>query len=466
MFGRMLSKELLHSFQDLRFMATAATVALLAALGTFVGVENYAQQLGEYNSVSGRNAETIDARLEGRSMFSLASYGYKWNRPPEVLSPVVYGLSGKLGQEVLIRQRRGIQFEGSRFATDPIHAQFGVLDFAFVAEIVLSLAVMLFTYDAVCGEKQAGTLRLYTSFPVSRSAISLAKLLGATVSVMVPCLLAFLLTALIMSVWPTIMLSMQDWIRLAAIFAIFGLYLSTFAAFGLFMSSLTTRPLTAFLYLLGLWAFWVFVVPNLAVEAAEKLIQPVSVYDVEERVTRLRGEVESERQRELDEYWSRNPAPDWNTLPVERRRELRLGRSLVEQKWDRVFFERMSAIHQESLNGRRQERRIAELLGSISPLVAARQVTTDLARTGAIQQELIEDRLSVYIRYFSAYVVEKDTYEWEDRDMSDFERFEAPSDETVAGCLARNTRLILTLLLFPVLGYCGAFVAMLRYDVR
>ena len=82
------------------------------------------------------------------------------------------------------------------------------------------------------------------------------------------------------------------------------------------------------------------------------------------------------------------------------------------------------------------------------------------------KQELIEDRLSVYIRYFSAYVVEKDTYEWEDRDMSDFERFEAPSDETVAGCLARNTRLILTLLLFPVLGYCGAFVAMLRYDVR
>ena len=59
---------------------------------------------------------------------------------------------------------------------------FGVLDLAFIVKVVLSLCVLLFTYDAICGEKEQGTLRLYASYPVSRSAQALAKLAGSTVA--------------------------------------------------------------------------------------------------------------------------------------------------------------------------------------------------------------------------------------------------------------------------------------------
>ena len=46
---------------------------------------------------------------------------------------------------------------------------FAVLDLGLVARVVLSLFVVLLIYDTVCGEKEAGTLRLVSSFAVSRS---------------------------------------------------------------------------------------------------------------------------------------------------------------------------------------------------------------------------------------------------------------------------------------------------------
>ncbi len=52
-------------------------------------------------------------------------------------------MSGKLGQEVRIQYPRVPYFEDSLFSVDPIHALFGILDFAFIVKIILSLCVLL-----------------------------------------------------------------------------------------------------------------------------------------------------------------------------------------------------------------------------------------------------------------------------------------------------------------------------------
>ncbi len=143
MFTRLVQKELYHHFLDFRFAAIFVLCTLLSVLGVYVGIRNYDRQLQQQNAVSEYNRARMQGRLEKNNLWDLIRQGIHWNRRPEALSPVVYGMSGKLGQEVRIQYPRVPYFEDSLFSVNPIHALFGILDFAFIVKIILSLCVLL-----------------------------------------------------------------------------------------------------------------------------------------------------------------------------------------------------------------------------------------------------------------------------------------------------------------------------------
>jgi len=267
MLGRLIRKEIAHHLLDRRFIAVFALCAGLSALSIYVGTQNYLAQRLEHDTAAETRHQWVQGQIDAGNALSIGVYGYHWSRPPEILSPFVYGLSGTLGREVGLYSRPLAVhqilpfFQSSPQELNPALRLFGILDLAFIVKIVLSLAVLLFTHDAVCGEKEEGTLRLYNSFPVSRATIAAAKMLGSTLAVLTPFVFAFLLACTVMVLSPDISLSADDWARIGGLMLVFGLYLSVFAGFGLWASALTHRRLLAFLWLLGLWAIWLYLVP-------------------------------------------------------------------------------------------------------------------------------------------------------------------------------------------------------------
>jgi len=55
---------------------------------------------------------------------------------------------------------------------------------------VLSLLALLFTYDAIAGERETGTMRLTMSHPVRRGNILAAKYLGAMTCLILPLIMS------------------------------------------------------------------------------------------------------------------------------------------------------------------------------------------------------------------------------------------------------------------------------------
>ena len=466
MFSRLVQKELLHHLLDFRFVVVFALCALLSALGMYVGGQNHLRQLQQYQVVSEKNRTDIQTSLKGTSLWDLTWRGYRWNRRPEVLSSVAYGMSGNLGQEVHIQYRRPLQFEASLFATDPIHALFGVLDLAFIVKVVLSLCMLLFTHDTVCGEKEGGTLRLYASFPVARSTIALTKLVGSTVAVLVPFVFAFLLAGLVLALSPGLELRGGDWMRMVALMGAFALYLTVFAGFGIWASALTHRRMTAFLGLLGLWTVWLFVIPNLAVDVVQRLVPNQSVYDLDRRSSALREEIRKGREAEEKDYRQRNPVQDWDALPEARRRELLEGQRRISDRWDTQFYTRLIHFQTEWHNEMRRQQNWTMVLSALSPLSAISFVSMDLARTGIVQQERVENALSAYLVYMAEFIREKQAQPSQGRVLTDFSLFTYQDNDPLGGCLSRNALHILDLTLLAILGFAGAYVAILRYDVR
>ena len=472
MFGRLVRKELLHHLLDFRFIGVFALCAVLSVLSVFVGIGTYVRQLEEYSMLSESNPSFIKQASEKNILYYLEASGYPWNRRPEVLSPIVFGLSGDLGREVNINEQLLWVFEDSLFSVDPIHALFEILDFAFIVKVILSLCVLLLVYDAVCGEKEGGTLRLYTSYPVSRSILALSKLTGSTIAVLVPFVLSFLLALVVMAVFPGLRLNEADWARIFILVLLFGLYLGVFAAFGLWGSALTHRRLTSFLGLLGLWVLWIFIVPNLAVRIAQTAEPADSIYDTENQAVRARWGVRKERrQAELAfyrDYYSRPEVKGLVSMSEETYQKYRMEYQASLASFHTHYHPRLKTLLMHRRNQLRRQQNLAMALSAASPLSALTFASMDLARTGMVQQERLEDALDRYLLYMARFLEEKASRGEEGKKtaLTDFTFFTYRDTDTLSECLSRNAFHILNLLLLAVLGFAGAYVAILRYDVR
>ena|GEM_PF-1523171 len=467
--GRLIRKELLGYLLDFRFVAIFLLSVLLSVLSVDVGVKNYGHRLEQQRVVSSANKARLATALEkggGRGVWDLTRQGIIWNREPETLSPVVFGMSGKLGSEVHIQYPYPPSYEDSLFSVDPIHALFGILDFSFIVKVILSLCVLLLTYDTVCGEKESGTFRLTASFPVSRSSLALSKLASATIGGLVPLLFSFLLVSSILALSDDLDLSSSDWVRMLATMAVFGLYLLVFISFGLLLSAVTHRRMTAFLALMGLWTVWVFIVPNLGLRIAQSVEPVASAYELKRQSHALRWETNLARNREQSAYWELNKVANWDSISASEQQRLRDGEREIRDKWDTDYAGRIGGLFANRRNQLRAQQHILTVLSAISPLGAVSHTTMDLARTGLIQQEQIEDAANAYSTYLARYIQRKRAAHWENRQMGDFSWFSFKYMDTVGDCLVRNAFFILNLVMLSILGFVGAYVGILRYDVR
>ena len=474
MFRKLVEKELAHHLLDRRFLVTACLCVVLAGLSAYVGVTNYAIELREYAAVSESSRRGFQENsLDKGRLLDLVYKGYRWNRRPEVLSTVAYGLSGALGREVLLRYQGFPVFETSSFEADPIRLLFDVLDFSLVVKLFFSLCALVFVYDAVCGEKESGTLGLLVSFPVSRATLALAKLTGSSLAVLAPFGEAFAAAAAVLALAPDVDLSPDNWARIAAMMAAFALYVLVFSAFGLFASALFHRRVTAFLVLAALWAVWVFVVPGAALEVADRAAPLGSYYDVLRRANERQWDARKAARKGVEDYERRSMNVDWGALSEAEREAImaryRTVRHDVETEHDEAYLREVSALRQAWRDARGKRARLAHALSSVSPVGSLDLLCMDLARTGPVQQDQLEEAASIYLAWLNGYVQERRLSGvgfLEGADLSGFSWFTFEPSGTVGECLSRNTFKVLNLLLLAVLGFAGAFVAMLRYDVR
>jgi hypothetical protein len=118
----------------------------------------------------------------------------------------------------------------------------------------------------------------------------------------------------------------------------------------------------------------------------------------------------------------------------------------------------------ERENQTRRQQNLVAVASSISPFGAISFVSMDIARTGLVQQEKVEKALNAHLIYLSHFIQEK--FYQENPVTTDFSWFTYRDDEALRECLSRNTFHILNLGLLAILGFSGAYVAILRYDVR
>ena len=256
MLGHLIRKEILDHISGLRFLVLAVLGALTIWLSLFSGYTYYRERLQDYRlarAATGERIRQIAAADEiqiSETWMEVSAISYQIHKPPAPMSIFVRGLDPIQGRSIPVQSVQSNRLKLSPASVEPLLKLFPPLDLGLVVQVVLSLFVLLFTYDAVCGEKEAGTLRLTASFPVPRDRLLLGKLAGALFLILVAFGLPMLLGFAVVLLMPDVQFTGPELGRLGILLAVFGLYLAALACAGLFASSLTHRSVTAFVILL------------------------------------------------------------------------------------------------------------------------------------------------------------------------------------------------------------------------
>ncbi|MBP1659444.1 MAG: hypothetical protein H6P95_636 [Candidatus Aminicenantes bacterium] len=463
-----IKKEILDNITSPKFVFTFLLCTLLILLSVYTGVTNYRAEKKEYTAALALNKKNMESQPNYQS---LAGIGIKISKPPQVLGTVVTGIEEAVGRVAPVNIAADPNLIDSKYSSNPVFAVFGALDLMFIVKIVLSLFAILFTYDAIVGEKEKGTLKLALSNDVPRDRLILGKAIGGYISLLLPLLIPLLLSLLILLIVPDISLGGQDWARLLLIFLMFFLYLSVFFSLGLFVSARTTRSSTSFLVLLFIWVVIVMVIPKVAVITAGQVRPIPSVHEITAKKDAFLQQIQSEGQKGVIE-WSRKNAADAAKDVKAYQEKFRQFIQDYQQELTSKIDENNAAIERDYQQRRRAQQSLAINLSRVSPASALTFGSMTLARTGVDDFDRFLASVRAYKPIYTKWINSKlgQSINFQTGETVQIKIDDMPQHtlepEWLSRSFVRTIPDFALLTVMIIIFFVGAYVSFLHYDVR
>ncbi len=463
-----IKKEILETITSPKFVFTFLLCAVLILLSIYTGIATYRSEQKEYTAAVGLNKKNLEAQT---SYATLAGLGTKINKPPQVLSAIASGISEAVGRVASVNIAYDPNLIDSKYESNPVFSVFGALDLTFIVKIVLSLFAILFTYDAIVGEKERGTLKLTLSNKVPRDRLIMGKVIGGYISLLIPLIIPLILSMLILLVTPNISMAGGDWIRLLLMFLMFFLYLSVFFTLGLLVSARTNKSSTSFLVLLFIWVVFVTIIPKVSVLTAAQLNPIPSVHEVTAKKDAFLQQIQAESTKQYMDWIKVNTPKtpeDQKTFQDRFKKYI----EVLQQESTAKIDANNAAFERDYQARKTSQERLAINISRISPASALMFSTMSLARTGLDEHDQFLASIRAYkpiwTKWLNARLMKNFSFTGGDQGKIDLaempqHKYEA---ESLSKSLARTLPDFGLMVVLIIVFFAGAYVSFLKYDVR
>lgn len=471
-------REFLEHVLSWRFLLALALSLLILTTSVVALAAAYREDLDAFNVAQD------DLRKSDNSFSTTLLEVNRWLGRPNVLSIFVGGAgdayrSTSTGPEMAMGGGAPTYTPESGSGS-PTNSRFDVLDVGFVAVVVMTFMAVIFSFDAVSGEKERGTLKLLLSNPVPKDAILLGKYLGGMASIAVPFLIS-LVVALAVLQFTGVTLPAGAWTRLGVILVAALLLLSAFYLVGLLVSSLCRRSATSLLALALVWLVLVFAAGNVAAVVAKGTTDAMPTAELQSRQSAIEDRTFGRVQELQEELFPLLQKQARGNLTDAERARLTELQAQVDAAFEEGAAQRQALAEAASRQLDTQLQR-AEAIAALSPAEAFRSLATSLARSDYWTYRDVADAATEYQRE-----VERAREAWneenggggprlivfgvgglqaagDDFDPPAFEYRPASIGEQLGS--ARGVRDLASLLGYNLAAFAAAYVAFLRYDVR
>lgn len=488
MFGTLIEKELKAILLSPKFVATFGVCAILILLSVYIGIQEYQASVDQYETAQ----QLLDQEIrEATSWWSLSNKAY---RAPDPMQIFASGVNNDVGRFSNISSWNEIKLRQSSYSDNPLFAFFRFIDFTFIVQVVLSLFAILFTYDAINGEREKGTLKLAFSNAVPRGQFVAAKFFGAWLGLTLPILIPILLGILLVMVM-NIPMTGTEWAKVGMLVGASVLYFTFFVALGLLVSALTKRSSVSFLILLVAWVVIVLIVPRAGAMVAGQVVPVPTVAEMESQMDRYATDRRTSHFEGMGERWRERMKPVEGKSDDERRQfqqdhqdEWRAEDDELQRIMEDDIAEFNRKLQEDLRNQKAQQEQLAFVLSRFSPSSSYQLTAMNLGGTNTTLKRRYEDAMAVYRSDYNQFVkVKREEHQAKMReerkkkgntgfsfsfgggdepiDATEMPKFVAP-EESVGEALQPSIVDVGMLGMYVLLAFAGAFVSFLRYDVR
>ena len=391
----LIQKEIMHHILSVRFVALLVMCALLIPLTLSINYRKYDQNVVDYQeSVNSAQAAAKENPPTGQDPNAEVS---KLFLKPTPLSVFVNGLEEAL-PTYLGMTRNGVRQSSTGLAQASVAYALGNLDFLFIVGTVFSLLALLFTFDAVAGEREAGTLRITLSNSLPRDVFLWSKLIGGYIVFIVPFLVSFLLGLLLIT-WQGFPLG-----EFTIAGPVFGLtlisllYIAVFFAIGVFISTCLDNAKTTLIVAFTFWVFAVLVAPRGAFVIA-KLVAPTRTQQaVYMEKNALRNNLMKDKEERL---WKKTletiaePTSDaggvqfgLNLSDPTAQKKMNDVKKPIEEEFRLAFQNQTNKIDKDYQREKDRQEQVGETLSRIAPTSSLTYSAMNLTQTGKLKREI------------------------------------------------------------------------------
>jgi len=467
-------KEILENLLSLRFMLSLILIISLFAASTFIFVGKYRQESGDYWKKTNKNLS--DLRKSLSRLNDLAFHEQQIFRKPKALTLCVEGYEKSFPNYVKFNIFNiGLpEVKGSPNFTLP---HFSDVNWVFIISLILSFVALVFTFDSVCGEKEAGTLRMVLANTIPRYKVLLGKYFGAMLTLCIPLLVGVLVSLIIVIVSNIGGISRLQWLKILVIVILSLLYLSAFVFLGVFVSSTATHSANSMVLLLLIWVSLVILIPSLGRTVSSMFSKTPTRVELNRRL------LEAERQiwDNSDRFGKNagNSFPDANDPRMNLPARARLHNALSNVK-NGIIEDHHNKMMAQALIGRN--------FTCLSPTPVYQRASEAITGVGIGRCADFYQQVKRYQENLKEFVRSKDTedpdsrhlifgednsrgaFDWRTISKKPLDFIAVPKFQERDLALSQSLKLAVwdigLLALFNLVFFTASFVSFLRYDVR
>jgi ABC-type transport system involved in multi-copper enzyme maturation permease subunit len=471
--GLIVRKEILDNLLNQRF-AAACVVSVLLILSSMVVLTG--AYLDEWRDYQARVATQEDF-IEHFGHWNRMQWMARQTHMPLHYQALVLGIDREPEQQ--------------NFVSNPVSGLFSRLDFVAIVTVIMSLMAILFSYDSISGEREAGVLKQMLSTGIARGNILFGKILGGIFSLLVPFTIGVLSGILYLSVRSGLQLRPVDYGVLLVLLAGSFCYISAFFALGVLVSARSHTSAQALLKALFAWVVLVLFLPNVSPFLAARFYRIPSAAKVMQEYIWITSDERDQLVHQRNQELLRSQFPDISAI-ISLNRDQMEARLVAEPGLKARYAEYARASDQiiADVNKQQQERagkiaddfeaqskyqeKLATWIASLSPLADYVFLSTDITETGIAGDTHWGDETRQYSNQIGAFAKARydqekaknpafDSNDYLDtRDRPKFQYHPEPFSDRMARVLPQFGLLLLFNLLFVAAGQ----FSFSRYDVR
>ena len=519
MIGHIVKREFFDHLNSLRFALTALILVALMVTNAVVHLQSHPDKVRRYSEKVTTDQNKLQSETEP---YQLLKQGPgKLYKRPSALTFIADGSDAFLpgagttnwgswsrtaGSGGQVKSIWSLDYPTANPNARDLRPKATKIDWVFIITYLLSFIPLLFTFDALSGEREKGTLRLCLANPISRPALLVGKFLGTLITVLIPFYFAVLLNLTVISLDSWTHIGAADWGRLGMIMLIASGYASIFIAVGLMVSASTRDSRVSLVVLLIVWVALVVFMPSTLGTLATKWMSPVQTAhqrEMEKRSAleqinanfdeRMRNKREARSPaasllNQLEELWKTSPE-EAEKLAKENEEELKLAMARLEsQKADAEELhiraelvnkdvEIRERLNREHLRAQLAQVQRARMVTRFSPAAIVQYALESMTGTGLNRHLQFLEGVHLHIRQFRNFITETDRADTESLHIigvpegmskKPISPQALPSfEDKIAFSDTFNAAIVDMLLLVLLLGVflSGAFLVFLRSDV-